>query len=68
MSMKFGKKFAVISMCLAVFMMLSVSLTACGNDKEDNGKKVEVNLFIAASLSDSVDEIKADFEKRKPRN
>ena len=57
---------------IAVVLILCVStaaiLSSCGNDKKDEPKEeVEVNLFIAASLTDAIGDIVKDFEAENPK-
>lgn len=69
MSKKVVKNLLKSFVMVLVLSVFSLGLTACGeDDKEDakNKEKVKVNLFIAASLSGAMDEIKADFEKENP--
>lgn len=65
MNSKSNKRNVMITLLVSMFLVLGSTLTSCSSPK-DSGKKIEVNLFIAASLSDAVDEIKADFEKENP--
>lgn len=62
--MKLGHKFKVL--CLLLALIAGTTLTACTKkdttDEKATEAKKEVNLFIAASLSDAVDELVKDFE------
>ena len=46
---------------LLVFVMI-FSFAACGSSGNDGSDKVEVSVFVAASLNDVMQEFKADFE------
>lgn len=62
--MKLGRKFKVL--CLLLALIAGTTLTACTKkdttDEKATEAKKEVNLFIAASLSDAVGELVKDFE------
>ncbi|MDY4561663.1 MAG: molybdate ABC transporter substrate-binding protein [Peptostreptococcus porci] len=62
--MKLGHKFKVL--CLLLALIAGTTLTACtkkdNTDEKATEAKKEVNLFIAASLSDAVGELLKDFE------
>lgn len=62
--MKLGHKFKVL--CLLLALIAGTTLTACTKkdttDEKATEAKKEVNLFIAASLSDAVGELVKDFE------
>lgn len=62
--MKLGRKFKVL--CLLLVLIAGTTLTACTKkdttDEKATEAKKEVNLFIAASLSDAVGELVKDFE------
>lgn len=62
--MKLGHKFKVL--CLLLALITGTTLTACTKkdttDEKATEAKKEVNLFIAASLSDAVGELVKDFE------
>ena len=62
--MKLGHKFKVL--CLLLALIAGTTLTACtkkdNTDEKATEAKKEVNLFIAASLSDAVGELVKDFE------
>lgn len=62
--MKLGHKFKVL--CLLLALIAGTILTACTKkdttDEKATEAKKEVNLFIAASLSDAVGELVKDFE------
>ena len=61
--MKLSRKLTVL--CLLFALVFGTTLTACTKEKSEDEKSVEkkeVNLFIAASLSDAVGEIIKDFE------
>ena len=64
--MKNWKKF-IIS---AVVAALAVGLVGCGQDKKDqvNGgkEKVKLTVFAAASMTETLNKIKADYEKEHP--
>lgn len=65
--MKMKKTFKVLCMLLA--LTLVSTLTACSKGKaasEKSTEKKEVNLFIAASLSDAVGELVKNFETENP--
>ncbi|MEG0919306.1 MAG: molybdate ABC transporter substrate-binding protein [Anaerovoracaceae bacterium] len=58
----------VLAVVLGLVMCLG--LTACGDKKEepkaDTGKTQEINLFVAASLTNAIEELKGEFEKENP--
>ncbi len=62
--MKLGHKFKVL--CLLLALIAGTILTACtkkdNTDEKATEAKKEVNLFIAASLSDAIGELVKDFE------
>lgn len=62
--MKLGHKFKVL--CLLLALIAGTTLAACtkkdNTDEKATEAKKEVNLFIAASLSDAVGELVKDFE------
>ncbi|WAW14584.1 molybdate ABC transporter substrate-binding protein [Peptostreptococcus equinus] len=66
------KRLSVICLLLSVCMFVATAMTACSKKeaKEENSvkksEKQEINLFIAASLTDSVGEIVKDFEAKNP--
>lgn len=71
--MKHSLKFRnLITALLVVAMTFTTMLTvtSCGSEDkkaaDDNTKKDEINLFIAASLTDSINELVKDFEKENP--
>ena len=71
--MKYSLKFRnLITALLVVAMTFTTMLTVTScvsEDKktaDDNAKKDEINLFIAASLTDSINELVKDFEKENP--
>ncbi len=55
---------------LAVVAALAVGLVGCGQDKKDqvNGgkEKVKLTVFAAASMTETLNKIKADYEKEHP--
>lgn len=71
--MKSNIKFKnVLALLVVVAMTFTTmfTLTGCGSENKEpakeNAKKDEINLFIAASLTDSINEIVKDFEKENP--
>ncbi len=71
--MKRNFKFKNVIASLVVVAMVFTTMftvTGCGGEDkkpaEDSAKKTEINLFIAASLTDSINELVADFEKENP--
>lgn len=71
--MKHSLKFRnVITALLVVAMTFTTmfAVTSCGSEDkktaENSAKKDEINLFIAASLTDSINELVKDFEKENP--
>lgn len=71
--MKTGIKFKNVIIALVVVAMTFTTMfaaTSCGKDSDktaaDDSKKEEINLFIAASLTDSIDELVKAFEKENP--
>lgn len=70
MKKKSSKKMKALCLLLSVVMLMATTLTACtkNEDKQETKKeeKQEVNLFIAASLTDAVGEIVKDFEAKNP--
>lgn len=71
----FKGKFKIICMLLCLSTVLATTLTACTDDKSKEDKsaankpaeeKQEVDLFVAASLTDAINEIVKDFEKENP--
>lgn len=46
--------------------IMSIALTACGGGKKEVSTKVDVNVFVAASLNNSMTELKEDYEKENP--
>ena len=54
----------VLTIATAIIMVMSMMLLAgCGSDSEDNAEKPEVTVLAAASLTDALDEIIAEYEK-----
>ncbi|MDD6919798.1 MAG: molybdate ABC transporter substrate-binding protein [Eubacteriales bacterium] len=53
---------------IALVVAMSFGMTACSSDQDDSldGKKYEINLFVAASMSKAMEDLKADFEKENP--
>lgn len=69
--MKTNRKLRGIITALVVVAMTFTtvfSMTSCGNEEPaaDSGKKDEINLFIAASLTDSINELVKQFEEENP--
>ena len=58
----------VLAVALALVMCLA--MTACGDKEEapkaEAGETQEINLFVAASLTNAIEDLKADFEKENP--
>ena len=64
------KKWLSISVVMIMCVTTAVLLSSCGKDeakKDEPKEEVEVNLFIAASLTDAVGDIVKDFEKENPK-
>lgn len=63
------KKWLSVAVALILCISTAALLSSCGEEKkEDQPKKeVEVNLFIAASLTDAIGDIVKDFEKENPK-
>lgn len=64
------KKWLSISVVMIMCITTAVLLSSCGKDeakKDEPKEEVEVNLFIAASLTDAVGDIVKDFEKENPK-
>ncbi len=53
---------------LVILFSTTLVLAACSSEKETNetSSKEEINLFVAASLSSSIEEIAQDFENENP--
>lgn len=68
-SMKFKNVIASLVVLAMVFTTM-FTVTGCGGEDkkpaDDSAKKTEINLFIAASLTDSINELVAAFEKENP--
>lgn len=71
--MKVGIKFRnVISVLVIAALAFTTmfTLTGCGDESGktagDGEKKEEINLFVAASLTDAINELVEDFEKENP--
>ena len=69
--MKTNRKFKNIITALVVVAMTFTTvftMASCGKEEPtaDSGKKDEINLFIAASLTDSINELVQKFEKENP--
>lgn len=67
--MKLGGKISVV--CLALTLAIGTALSGCSKKEEPKKEeskveKKELNLFIAASLTDAIDELVKDFEKENP--
>ena len=61
------KKWLSISVVMIMCITTAVLLSSCGKDeakKDEPKEEVEVNLFIAASLTDAVGDIVKDFRKK----
>lgn len=64
------KKWLSISVVMIMCITTAALLSSCGKDeakKDEPKEEVEVNLFIAASLTDAVGDIVKDFEKENPK-
>ena len=54
----------VLTIATAIIMVMSMMLLAgCGSNSEDSAEKPEVTVLAAASLTDALDEIIAEYEK-----
>ncbi len=54
----------VLTIATAIIMVMSMMMLAgCGNNIEDSAEKPEVTVLAAASLTDALDEIIAEYEK-----
>ena len=54
----------VLAIATAIIMVMSMMLLAgCGSNSEDSAEKPEVTVLAAASLTDALDEIIAEYEK-----
>ena len=54
----------VLTIAIAIIMVMSMMLLAgCGSNSEDSAEKPEVTVLAAASLTDALDEIIAEYEK-----
>ena len=54
----------VLTIATAIIMVMSMMLLAgCGGNSEDSAEKPEVTVLAAASLTDALDEIIAEYEK-----
>lgn len=54
----------VLTIATAIIMVISMMLLAgCGSNSEDSAEKPEVTVLAAASLTDALDEIIAEYEK-----
>lgn len=63
------KKWLSVAVAMILCISTAALLSSCGKEKKaDQPKKeVEVNLFIAASLTDAIGDIVKDFEKENPK-
>lgn len=62
------KRWLSIAVALILCVSTAALLSSCGKDKKDEPKEeVEVNLFIAASLTDAIGDIVKDFEAENPK-
>ena len=67
---KFRKTITVL-MVLVMTLTAMLAMTGCGGKEEkepakEDAKKEEINIFAAASLTDSINEIAKEFEKENP--
>ncbi len=70
--MEHFKKIRKLGAFLSICLLFVLALSSCADDKveeknaDGGGKKEHVNLFVAASLTASIEEIVQDFEKENP--